>query len=238
MGKAKEYYNKFSTSAQKIPAIFYIGIIAVIAFWLAVDKCSSNKPSHVADNQQNKELIKWKDSAKKANEMADKIQETLIAQYRDRADAATARLNGKDKIINKLQGEAVNSANKMQVAKQNNDTASYIRNCDSLGNMTIDLSVQINEARDSIKNLLRIKDSLQAETDKRVKNLQDFAGGMRTCCDTATAKYSALYKDYKPLLKKANKKFALGIGGGAALGSDAKIGGSVGVYVIRKLISF
>jgi hypothetical protein len=238
MAKAKDIYNKFSTSAKTIPAIFYIGIIIVIALWPLLDKCSSNKPSHIEDNRQNNELIKWKDSAKKANDIADKIEATLIAQYLDRADEAAARLKITDQMLSKTQKQSVISATNMQVAKQNNDTAAYIRNCDSLGNLTIDLSVQINEARDSVKNLLKIKDSLQAATDRRLRNIESFTTGMRICCDTATAKYSALYKDYKPLLRKAGKKWSLGIGGGAALGSDARFGGSVGIYVVRKLISF
>lgn len=234
----KEYFNKFSTSAQKIPAIFYVFVIIVISLWLLLDKCSGNKPSHVADNQQNNQFIKWKDSATISFIKHDRQDSTTISRLQNIVDSTTTKLSIMDQMLSRTQAKAVGSATNMQIAKKNNDTAAYIINCDSLGNETIDLSIQINQARDSVKSLIRTKDSLQAATESRVKSLRDFASGMRTCCDTTTKKYSELYKDYKPLLRKANKKFAFGIGGGAALGSDAKFGGSVGIYIIRKLISF
>lgn len=238
MGKVQDYYNKFSTSANKIPGVFYIAIIIIIGLCVLFNKFACNKPSHVADNQQNNDEIKWKDSAKRSYDIISKIDSVLIVRLRRQVDSTTARLSITDKLLTKEQAKSLELATNVAIAKKNNDTAKYVSNCDSLSNLTIDLNVKINEARDSVINLLAQKDSLQKATDDRVKKTQDFASGMRSCCDTATAKYSELYKDYKPLLKKANKKFALGIGGGAALGSDAKLGGSVGIYVIRKLISF
>lgn len=183
-----------------------------------------------------KEQKRLRDSIHNAGVKKDQQLQVDSVRWKRAADSALSQLNIAKQLLNKSQAKALELASRVEQAKKNKDTAGYVANCNELAVQVIDLNHQVDQYQDDVDSLIRAKDSVEQVAQRRLNEKNALYNELRASTLALDQQCSKVLQDYQKVARRAEKKYAIGIGGTAGITTEGKPGGSVGITVSRIVI--
>lgn len=221
---------------KAISSIFLLACILALAIWLLLKGRGYQAPDHSKNFAFFKEQKRIRDSADNAQRVKDVKHKADSAAQKNKIDSLSNQLSTTKKELGKYQTTTTGLATGVKQAKKEKDTVGYIRRCDSLADEVVGLNRQVDKYKAQADSLQKATDSLQALTQKRLDEKTKLYADMRAAQAAADEKIDKIKKDYEKAAGKAEKKYTIGIGGGAGITTDGKLGGLIGVTVHRVII--
>lgn len=192
-------------------SIFIICCIALlITIWLFAKNFQCNKPpDHSADKAKIDSMQKHSDSITSNLKIDLQHKDDSLARLNKEKESDKLTISLMGKALSKQGVKVVKSATDVIQAKKDNDTAKYIDSSDSLANLSIDLTIQVNTYKDSVERLNRLNDSLLMVMNHEIELLKLYGLQEKSCCDSATNKFGKLYTDYSKASSKINKRWSV-----------------------------
>lgn len=195
-----------------------LGLLIYIIILLS-EKCS-NKPIPVNDNIAYKRGV---DSvAKMAEIRLDSIQE-IEKELEVEIHFARIKKTELEKQLNASQLKAARLASGVIKARRDNDTTSYILNCDSASEHIAFLNDMIDAIEQVNDQVIDMNDSLVAANNVSIKEQALLTGYIRNAFNAVSDKYDSLFEKQAKLHRRAKRKISVTMGVGPGIGPDLKV---------------
>lgn len=225
---------------NRISNYFYLSVILCLGILLLLEKCGKGKPtiSEKVNKSFNilEEQKRIRDSAYNAQVVRDKQHKSDSAKWKKVVDSTAAVLSSTKKQLNKSQAENADLVSDVESAYERKDSAQFVIKCLQLKDSVKILNAMVDQFEYQVDTLMKAKDSLQAVTQKRLEERDDLIRQLRISEGKTDSTISGLRSDLKRVLKRADKKYTIGIGGGAGITTEGKPSGLIGITISRTVI--